>query len=604
VVSRASEDAVLLAMTLSSEQDVFDLRRYGKAAAGAAGLTDHDQVRFATALSEAGRDLLRPGRLAAAFTVSGGEPAALRVTLRWDDLRAPSRESLEAIGRLLGRVSYEAAGDRLVVRQALPRHAGGTSAQVERIRRALQARSDSSLAEGLRAQTRDLIAALEQARAQSEELQRLNVELEETNQGVLALYTELSQELEETNRGVVALYAELDEKSRLLREASESKTRFWSNVSHELRTPVNSVIGLSRLLLDPGSEILSGEQHRQISLMGSAGRQLLVLVDELLDVSKAEAGQLEPQYGHVDLNTVLLQLRGLMAGMVPAGVRLEIPQLPGGIGMVCDEVMLTRILRNLLSNSLKFTDRGEVGLEVREETAGRLVFTVRDTGVGIPPDQHAKVFEEFYQVPGPHQRGRSGTGLGLPYARRLAGLLGGILTLDSAPGRGTLVSLRLPSAPPPDAGLTIRSLGSLLLADDDPVFREAIRPALRQIAHQVVEVGEGSLVAETARRERPDAMLIDVHMPDVDGYAVVAELAVDPVLCGVPVLVITSADLSAVERERLGHARAVVRKTGLSARRLAELLGLVDPYSTDPHFTDQSLEVPGTVHGREGTIHD
>jgi signal transduction histidine kinase len=125
------------------------------------------------------------------------------------------------------------------------------------------------------------VAALDGSRRQSEELQRLNAELEETNPGVLALYSELTEELESTNRGVLALYAELDEKSRQLREASESKTRFWSNVSHELRTPVNSVIGMTRLMLDPGSEPLSAEQRRQVSLVGAAGNILLSMVDEL-----------------------------------------------------------------------------------------------------------------------------------------------------------------------------------------------------------------------------------------------------------------------------------------------------------------------------------
>ena len=248
----------------------------------------------------------------------------------------------------------------------LPPDPGPAGQRCERIRRTLRERSAPSAVDELRAQTQDLIAALEESRSQREELHRLNEELEETNRGVVALYTELSQELEETNRGVVALYAELDEKSELLREASEAKTRFWSNVSHELRTPANSVIGLARLLLDPGSQPLTAEQHRQIALMGAAGAALLGLVDELLDVAKAEAGRMEPAYASVDLHALLAQLRGIMLGVAThEDVSLVFPSLPPDrTALVTDEVMLTRILRNLLSNSLKLTQRGEVRLDV------------------------------------------------------------------------------------------------------------------------------------------------------------------------------------------------------------------------------------------------
>jgi signal transduction histidine kinase len=563
----------VLTSTIASEQDVFALRRHGKSAAEAAGVENQDQVRFATALSELGRDLLRQAPMTAEFSVSVREPATLRVMLRWSDGRVPSAQSLEAAARLLTRVEYAPDGTSgsVMIEHALPRGGEPADRRTVRIRRTLRERATPSQLDDLRAQTHDLIAALEESRAQREDLRRLNQELEETNQGVVALYTELSQELEETNRGVVALYAELDEKSLLLREASESKTRFWSNVSHELRTPINSVVGLARLLLDPGSEPLADEQRRQIALISASGSTLLELVDELLDVAKAEAGRLDPVYAETDLPGLLAQLRGIMLGAAPnPRVRLVMPD-PADLSdcptLVTDEVMLTRILRNLLSNSLKFTDRGEVRLEVRAEASDWLLFTVTDTGVGIAEDQQAKVFEEFYQVAGPHQRDRAGTGLGLPYARRLAELLGGSLTLHSQPELGTSVSLRLPAAAPLPARLP-----ALLSADDDPVFREAFRPVLEQLAERVIEVGQGTLVVESVRRERPDAVLVDLHMPDVDGYTVLAALAADPELRAIPVVVVTSADPSTVAADRLAHARAIASKTGLTARRLAELL--------------------------------
>ena len=594
---------------IGTERDVFALRRQARTAAGEAGLEPRDQVRLATAVSELGRDLLRPGPEATVELYleppgSPSRPPYLVVEFRWSDDRVPGQESLDAVGRLLPQIDYRppagaqaeaGAGGRLRIACALPRLPEQPGARAERIRTALRARAGDSLTEDLRAQTRDLMAALEASQAQHDELQRLNAELEETNRGVLALYSELSGELEQTNRGVVALYGELDEKTRQLREASESRTRFWSNVSHELRTPINSVIGLSRLLLDPGSESLTAEQHQQVSLMGTAGNVLLTLVDELLDLAKAEAGRLEPQPALVDVGALLFQLRGIMSATASAAqVGLHFPDAAGLAAaelpvLVTDEVMLTRILRNLLSNSLKFTREGEVRLQVRRESDDRLLFTVSDTGVGIPPEHQARVFEEFHQVPGPHQRHHSGTGLGLPYARRLAEALGGSLLLHSTPGEGTRVDLSLPAHLParPAAPAGSAPAGPaprmpvVLSVDDDPLFREAFRPVLRQLADRVVELHDGRSVADAVRRERPDAVLLDLHLPDLDGYAVLAELAADPALAAVPVVVMTSAELSEVARGRLGHARGVLSKRGLTADRISELLA-ADPVERTP----------------------
>ncbi|WP_327287283.1 PP2C family protein-serine/threonine phosphatase [Streptomyces sp. NBC_01198] len=215
------DEIVLLAMTVGSEQDVFTLRRQAKTAAVAAGLERHDQVRLATALSELGRDLLRPAPMTATFLLDPRPWSVLRVEFRWTDSRAPGRESLDAVTRLLPRTTYEPGsgadgtagggpGGRVVVACPLPRSVDGVepARQAEGIRARLRADGPTSAIDDLRAQTQDLLAALEESRAQRDELEQLNQELQETNQGVMALYAELSQELDETNRGVVALYSE------------------------------------------------------------------------------------------------------------------------------------------------------------------------------------------------------------------------------------------------------------------------------------------------------------------------------------------------------------------------------------------------------------
>ena len=322
----------------------------------------------------------------------------------------------------------------------------------------------------LRRQNQDLIASLEDVTRQKEQLLQLNAELQETNRGVMALYSELSDELEQTNRGVVALYRELDEKSEQLRAASESKDRFWANVSHELRTPLNSVIGLTRLLAEPDGG-LGTEQLYQVGLIRNATGTLLALVNDLLDVAKAESGRLVLDPAEVSLPALLATLRGLtkpMAEGKPVEVTVSADGAPPTL--LTDETALTAILRNLLSNAIKYTDDGEVRLSVRTFT-DTVEITVSDTGTGIPAGQLERVFEEFYQVPGAR---RGGTGLGLPYARRLARLLGGELTLSSEAGAGTTAVLRLPHGLP--------SVGTVVVADDDAGLRQVLKAMLAGIA--------------------------------------------------------------------------------------------------------------------------
>ncbi|MFD9642195.1 ATP-binding protein [Streptomyces sp. NPDC059082] len=584
---------------LRDDKDLFELRRQGQLLSRALGLEGHERVRVVTVLSEVARDLLGSPdlhvRLRATSTLHGEAPHLL-ACFGWSGGRRPDAATVRAAERLLDHSSYTASGEghTLTVGQRLPSSQDLTQQRLDRIRAQLHGPAEFSVTEELRSQNRQLLDALEEARTQREELQRLNAELEETNKGVVALYSELSAELEETNTGVVALYAELEDKTRQLRLASEAKTRFWANVSHELRSPVNSVIALARLLLAPDADPTTEEQRQQLSLIAGSGSTLLALVEELLDVAKAESGRLEPSATDTDLRTVLHQLRGTLRGMTHEGVRLDIPDLADAPHLVTDEVMLTRVLRNVLSNGLKFTTSGEVRLTV--ETAERdgrtwLVFLTTDTGIGIAPDQQERVFEEFYQVRGTHQRGQSGTGLGLPYARKLTSILGGTLTLSSTPGEGTAVRVEIPArldapATEPEgrdgpaghgAGAPAR-LGSLLVVDDDATFLDLLRPTLAGLTDDLTEITVSSRVLDAVRSRPPDAILVDLVMPAPDGYALLTALARDPLTARIPVVVLTSSDPSEVDRTRLTHARSVLSKTHLTRERILLALGL-DPSS-------------------------
>jgi signal transduction histidine kinase/CheY-like chemotaxis protein len=530
----------LLRVEVRDTAGVFTARQLGREVAAELRLERQDQVRVATALSEVGRELVIAGQAAVIVFLAGEAELIVRV----EHPGPPPGAATAAAARLMDRV--ESGGPAIVLTKQRP--AGGLP-DIRGARQRLAALVPAHALDELRRQNEDLITALGDLQRQKEELLLLNAELEDTNKGVMALYAQLSDELEQTNRGVVALYAELDEKSERLREASEAKNRFWANVSHELRTPLNSVIGLARLLAAPGGEELGPEQHHQVRLIETAGASLLTLVNDLLDTAKAESGRLQVEPAQVDLPAVLTRLRALLRPITegrPVSLVVDTAAAPATV--LTDEVALTAILRNLLSNGLRYTDSGEVRLTVRA-AAGHVEFLVADTGIGVPADQQERVFEEFFQVPGVR---RGGTGLGLPYARRLAELLGGRLTLVSEPGRGTTAALRLPHGPP--------SVGVVLIAEDDAAFRQVLRGLLGGIAGEVIEAADGAQALAAVEGRQVDLALVDLRMPGIDGYALLERLP-----AAIPAIVITSLDTD----EPPPRASSLLRKDQLSRDRLS-----------------------------------
>ncbi|TYB47919.1 sensor histidine kinase [Actinomadura chibensis] len=554
----------LLRLRISDEEGVFAVRQAGRRVAAAVGLDAQDQVRVATALSEVGRELFaHAGEVTVVFLLDGGHPPGLVVELDAEPAGGVDRPRAgdAAAARLLDRVEDVGPPSGRGVRLRKNLHPAGLAVDgpaLDELRGTLRRLRPIPALEELRAQNADLVEALEDVRRQREELRVLNAELEETNQGVMALYNELSVELEETNRGVVALYAELEEKTEQLSEAGAAKNRFWANVSHELRTPVNAVIGLTRLLLDPAAESLTGEQRHQISLIADAGQTLLSLVGELLDMAKAEQGRLAPRRGVVRTPVLLRRLSELLAPMAqPPRVELRTEADPAApTDVVTDEEMLTRILRNLLANGLKFTDEGEVRLTVRQ-TPEHLEFVVADTGVGIPPGEQERVFEEFYQVPGGK---RGGTGLGLPYSRHLARALGGDLLLTSEPGAGTTVTLRLP----PQRSLAELGLGHVLVADADEAARRALRGLLHGAAERVSEAADGAAARDLLAADPPGLVLLGPNLPDSDVAAALARPAPGTVV------VLVHADGARPDGSGPGHADAVLAEDQLSPMMLAD----------------------------------
>ena len=259
----------------------------------------------------------------------------------------------------------------------------------------------------------------------------------------------LRAELEETNRGVLALYAELDTQAEELRQASDLKSRFLSYMSHEFRTPLGSILSIVRLLSDELDGPLNEEQHKQVQFVQNAASELSAMVDDLLDLAKIEAGRITIAPAWFDMVDLFAALRGMFRP-IAGGTSVDLVfEEPHGIPkLYTDDKKLAQILRNFIANALKFTLHGEVRVMASAEGPGEVRFSVKDTGIGIPEDMHAKLFEDFTQVHSPLQQRLRGTGLGLSLCKRFAELLGGRVGLQSRPGEGSVFFVIIPTVLP------------------------------------------------------------------------------------------------------------------------------------------------------------
>ncbi|GAA4335109.1 ATP-binding protein [Variovorax defluvii] len=255
----------------------------------------------------------------------------------------------------------------------------------------------------------------------------------------------LRAELEETNRGVVALYAELDEQAIQLKKATELKSRFLAYMSHEFRTPVNSIRSIARLLIDRVDGPLTEEQDRQVRFIQTAAIDFSEMVDDLLDLAKIEAGRVEISPAWFEMVDLFSALRGMFRPMLDnQAVTLTFEEPHDLPRLYTDDRKLSQILRNFVSNALKFTTAGEVRVSVQPVGEDSVRFSVADTGIGIAKEHQAAVFDDFSQVDSPIQKRLRGTGLGLALCRQLAGLLGGSVGVESELGKGSTFFVTLP----------------------------------------------------------------------------------------------------------------------------------------------------------------
>ncbi len=256
---------------------------------------------------------------------------------------------------------------------------------------------------------------------------------------------QLTVELSETNNGVVALYAELDDKNEQLRQASELKSRFLSYMSHEFRTPLGSIRSVCRLLNDQFDGPLNDEQKKQINFINNAAVELNLMVNDLLDLAAIEAGRITISPAWFMLMDFFAALRGMFNPILAnTEVTLVFEEPVELSGVFTDDKKLTHILRNFISNAIKFTPHGQVSVTARRDPGAQITFCVADTGIGISPENLKTLFQDFAQVPSPLQKRLTGSGLGLSLSKRYAQLLGGSIAVESTIGVGSRFSVTIP----------------------------------------------------------------------------------------------------------------------------------------------------------------
>jgi signal transduction histidine kinase/DNA-binding response OmpR family regulator len=450
--------------------------------------------------------------------------------------------------------------------------------------------------EELEEQARALQASQARLETQQAELEQTNVQLEEQ-----------AQRLEQQKQALLQTQGDLRASAERLETASRYKSEFLANMSHELRTPLNSSLILAKLLADNKDENLSAEQVRYAKAIYDSNNDLLALINDILDLSKIEAGRVDLIAEPVALGPLLARLRETFEPLTQQkALSFRADTAPGTPPMLTtDSVRLQQVLKNLLANAVKFTDAGEVGLQVSPGTAGTLRFEVRDSGIGIAPEQQEVIFEAFRQADGSTSRRYGGTGLGLSISRELARRLGGDIHVQSEPGRGSVFTLELPlqmppappsaeapvptpapaapsrtpTAPPPshpsrhapaeaadDRGALQRPGRLILVVEDEAPFAQAIVDLVHEMDFDVLVAGTAQEALQLAREFRPSGILLDIGLPDASGLAVLEQLKRDPATRPIPVHMVSALDRAQTARElgAIGHLMKPATRDALS----------------------------------------
>lgn len=451
---------------------------------------------------------------------------------------------LSGARRLMDALDIESspAGTRVTLVKNLPQAAPAPNlAEVSAVLAQGVVGGGSTRTNALHDQNQELLTLLGELRARETELETLNTELEETN------------------RGVLVLYAELEDKAQAVQQASEMKTRFLSGVTHELRTPLNSVVSLSRLMLSHTDGPLNAEQEKQVTFILRSAQNLTEMVNDLLDLAKIEAGKASTNLTEFTVGELYAGLRGMfrpLAANPRVNLSFAIPETP--LMLCSDQGKLAQILRNFISNALKFTEEGTIRVTATPLEGRNIRFSVADTGIGIASEHHDLVMQEWGQIQQEEHTtaGRAkGSGLGLPLSRSLAELLGGSVEFTSELGKGSTFHLTLPALalhhPVPEPS-SAEEQPYILMVDDDEVARYLLRRSLEALTTTTIEEAvDGVEGLEMIGKRLPSLLFLDFSMPGMGGLEVAQSLRDNSGTATLPIVLYTSKVPTEEERRML-----------------------------------------------------
>ena len=582
----------ILSVAIQNEHDTVTARQRARQIARLLGFDAQDQTRISTAVSEIARNAFNYANGGRAEYLLEGRTAPQLFIVRITD-NGPGIRDLNTIlegryqsktGMGLGIIgarrlmdqfqidSTAGKGTTVWLKKLLSKRASlvGPS-DLSRITAALVQERPQNAFEELQHQNQELLGALEEIRSRQAELIRLN------------------RELEDTNRGVVALYAELDEKADHLRRADELKSKFLSNMSHEFRSPLNSILALSGLLINRADGDLTPPQDQQVVYIRRAAQDLMELVNDLLDLAKVEAGKVEVRPLEFEVENLFAALRGMLRPLLlNQAVDLIFDDATHIPRVFSDEGKVSQILRNFISNALKFTERGEIRVSAALTEEAEVRFCVSDTGIGIAAENIDLIFQDFAQVDNPIQKRVRGTGLGLPLSRKLALVLGGNVGVRSQLGSGSDFTLQIPlryhgdepelPVAEPIEVLHDPSRVPLLVVDDRPEMMVMYRSYLAASEFDMWPASNTREAEEAIERVRPAAIVLDIILRAEDSWAFLAGLKRDDRTSGIPVLVASTVE----DRNKGFHlgADSYILKPFEQADLLRELRTLVGQMAT------------------------
>jgi signal transduction histidine kinase len=543
-----------LSIVLVSETDFVLARQRAKQIAEILGFENQDQTRIATAVSEIARNAYEYARNGTVeFHLDMEDRASFRILVKDEGLGIQNLKQIwsgtfkSVSGMGVGIIGSRRLMDDLQIESSSE---GTTVTLTKYVPRGITIPTPQSIGDRLtQIAPQDLGTA---AHIQNQEMIRLLTELRDREREL----SQLNQELKETNRGVMVLYSELEDRAQELQQTSEMKNRFISGVTHELRTPLNSIVSLAGLLIRRIDGDLTPEQEKQVVFIQRSAQNLTEMVNDLLDLAKIEAGKLTARPTEFTIDEFFAALRGMFRPLVTTdNVQLIIEESAlVNTRLYTDEGKLAQILRNFISNALKFTERGSVHVRATLTPNSGVRFSVRDTGIGIAEENRELIWQEWRQVESDQRPRHKGSGLGLSLARQLATLLGGKTWFDSTLGEGSTFYVEIPTAVAASSEFTQLVPGerTILIVDDDEVARYILRRTLVTLTS--AKLVEAASVAEARRwiaASPPFLVFLDLVMPEENGFALAEELRSNGKDTDLPIVIVSSKVLTPDELKLL-----------------------------------------------------